>query len=85
MSRHKVWHQSGFEADAPGLSLCDALDRVLNKGVVVTGDILISVAGVDLLYVGVRLLLSSIETIRETGFDTPSFFPREQAYEQAGR
>ena len=36
---------------AKSITLCDAIDRLLNKGVVVTGDITVSVAGVDLLYI----------------------------------
>jgi hypothetical protein len=47
------------------ISLCEALDRVLNKGVVIHGDIMISVAGIDLVYLGLRLLLSSVETARK--------------------
>ena len=43
-------------------SLCEALDRVLNKGVVVMGDLTISVAGIDLLYLQLRVLLTSIKT-----------------------
>ncbi|MBI4703929.1 MAG: gas vesicle protein [Deltaproteobacteria bacterium] len=46
------------------VSLCETLDRVLNKGAVVAGDIVISVADVDLLYVGVNLVVSSVETMR---------------------
>lgn len=46
------------------VSLCETLDRVLNKGAVVVGDIVISVAGVDLLYVGLNLVISSVETMR---------------------
>jgi hypothetical protein len=48
--------------DAEHVSLCDTLDRVLNKGVVATGEIVISVAEVDLVYLGVQLVLTSIET-----------------------
>ena len=59
-------HSSAIE-DEEHISLCEALDRVLNKGVVVHGDIAISVADVDLIYLGVRLLLASIETAREAG------------------
>lgn len=44
------------------LSLCDALDRIINKGVVLHGEITISVANVDLISLGVRLILSSVET-----------------------
>ncbi|MDO8438223.1 MAG: gas vesicle protein [Nitrosomonadaceae bacterium] len=45
-------------------SLCELLDRVLNTGVVATGDIVISVAGVDLIYLNLQLLLTSVETAR---------------------
>jgi hypothetical protein len=48
--------------DTEHVSLCETLDRVLNKGVVATGEIVISVAEVDLLYLGVQLVLTSIET-----------------------
>ena len=44
------------------LALSELLDRVLNKGVVLWGDATISVAGVDLVYVGVKLLLASVDT-----------------------
>lgn len=46
------------------VSLCDALDRVLHKGVVVKGEVTISVADVELVYLGVQLLLASVETAR---------------------
>lgn len=45
------------------VTLLELLDRVLNKGVVITGDIVISVADVDLIYLGLKLLLSSVETM----------------------
>jgi hypothetical protein len=48
------------------ISLCEALDRVLNKGAVVVGEVTVSVADVDLIYLGLQLVLSSIETARET-------------------
>ena len=46
------------------VSICEVLDRVLNKGVVLAGEITISVADVDLLYLGLNLVLTSIETAR---------------------
>ncbi len=46
------------------VSLCEALDRVLNKGVVVVGEITISVADIDLIYLGLQVVLTSIETGR---------------------
>jgi len=47
------------------VTLVELVDRVLNKGVVVTGDITLSVADVDLVYVGLRLLLASAATLEE--------------------
>jgi hypothetical protein len=45
------------------VTLLEILDRVLDKGVVISGDIVISVADVDLIYLGLKVLLSSVETI----------------------
>jgi hypothetical protein len=47
------------------ITILDILDRVLTKGVVITGDIVISVADIDLIYVGLRVLLSSVETMEK--------------------
>jgi len=45
------------------VTLLELVDRVLNKGVVLSGDITLSVAGVDLVYVGLRVLLASVGTL----------------------
>ncbi len=50
--------------DLHQVTLCEALDRILNKGVVIAGEVTISVANVDLIYLGLNLLLGSIDTIR---------------------
>jgi hypothetical protein len=47
------------------ISLCEALDRILNKGAVVVGEVTISVANIDLIYLGLQVILTSIETARE--------------------
>ncbi len=47
------------------VTLLELVDRVLNKGVVVTGDVTLSVADVDLVYVGLRVLLASVGTLEE--------------------
>ena len=47
------------------ITLLELVDRVLNKGVVLTGDIMLSVADVDLVYVGLRVLLASVGTLEE--------------------
>jgi len=48
---------------AEDITLVDLVDRVLNKGVVLTGDVTLSVADVDLVYVGLRVLLASAGTL----------------------
>ena len=45
------------------VTLLEILDRALTKGVVISGDIVISVADVDLVYLGLKVLLSSVETM----------------------
>lgn len=57
--------------DDERVSLCEVLDRVLNKGVVVTGDVTISVANIDLIYLGLQIVLSSIETLRQGSSRAP--------------
>lgn len=47
------------------ITILELLDRVLNKGVILTGDLVISVADIDLVYVGVKLMLSSVETMEQ--------------------
>ncbi len=47
--------------------LCEVLDRVLNKGVLLSGSVVVSVADIDLLYVGLDVLLTSVETARASG------------------
>lgn len=60
---------------AGSLSLCEALDRVLHKGVVLRGDIVLSVANVDLVYLGLQLILSSPDAARRAGIVLPLPLP----------
>jgi gas vesicle structural protein len=48
------------------VTLLELVDRVLNKGVVLTGDVTLSVAGVDLVYVGLRVLIASVASLEES-------------------
>lgn len=59
------------------VALVEILDRVLDKGVVISGDIVISVAGVDLIYLGLRTLLSSMETMERLR-DSPIAGPMQE-------
>ena len=43
-------------------SLLEVLDHVLNAGIVLHGSLVISVAGVDLVYLGLNAVLTSVET-----------------------
>ena len=44
------------------MSLAELVNRVLDRGAVITGEVTISVAGVDLLFLGLQLVLASTET-----------------------
>ena len=55
--------ESGLFAEEPS-SLVDLINRVLDKGVVLTGEVIISVAGVDLVYLGLNAVLTSVSTAR---------------------
>jgi gas vesicle structural protein len=45
------------------IRLVELVDRVLDRGVVLRGDVIISVAGIDLVYLELRLLLAAMETL----------------------
>ena len=45
------------------LSLLETLDHVLDHGLVIAGEVTIAVADVDLIYLGLNLLLGSVETV----------------------
>ena len=49
-------------AEEPEYSLLDILDHVLNSGVVIHGSVVISLGGVDLVYLGLNAVLTSVET-----------------------
>lgn len=55
-----------FGEEDDELSLLETLDHVLDLGLVIAGEITISVAGIDLIYVGLNVLLGSVESIQET-------------------
>lgn len=53
------------------VALVDLLDRLLGGGVVLAGDITLAVADVDLVYVGLRALISSVATAERAGAPVP--------------
>jgi len=56
---------SGDQLEEPELSLLETLDHVLNRGLVIAGEITISVADIDLIFLGLNVMLSSVETAQE--------------------
>ncbi|WP_420489169.1 gas vesicle protein [Neobacillus vireti] len=50
-------------------NLLEVLEKILDKGVVIAGDIKISLADVDLLTIKIRLLVASVDKAREIGMD----------------
>jgi len=47
-------------------SLLDVVDHVLNKGVVLTGEVILGVAGVDLIYLRLSALLCAVDALERT-------------------
>ena len=53
------------EWESSDLSLLETFDHVLNRGLVIAGEITISVANIDLVFLGLNVLVSSIETAHQ--------------------
>ena len=47
------------------VSLLETLDHVLNRGLVIAGEITIAVADIDLIFIGLNVMVSSVETAQE--------------------
>ncbi|MFH1565249.1 MAG: gas vesicle protein GvpJ [bacterium] len=64
-------HKSGIKSimrsnpDSENVTLIDALDKVLEKGAVINGDVAIRVADVDLIFLSLRVLLTSVSKAEE--------------------
>lgn len=56
---------ASFGLEDESWSLVELVNQLLDKGVVITGEATISVAGVDLVYLGLNVLLTSVATARE--------------------
>jgi hypothetical protein len=52
-----------------GSTLADVLERVLDKGIVIAGDISVSVGSTELLNIRIRLLISSVDKAKEIGIN----------------
>ncbi len=60
---------SAVEGHPRSTGLVEVLDRILDKGLVVAGDIKVSLAEVELLTIRIRLLICSIDKAQEIGLD----------------
>jgi len=70
---HQPPHISLSAPDPGELSLLELADRLLNRGVVITGEAVISVAGVDLIYLGLNVVLTAAENlVRRRQDDAPA-------------
>jgi hypothetical protein len=54
------------------VALVDLVDRLLAGGVVIGGDLTLSIADVDLVYVGLRALITSVATADDMGISLPA-------------
>ena len=59
------------EISSRQLTIVDLVDRILDKGVVITGDITVSIVGVDLLSLKINLVIASLETAKRYGIKLP--------------
>lgn len=70
-------------------TLADVLERVLDKGIVIAGDIAISVGSTELLTIRIRLLVSSVDKAKEIGINwwesDPYLSSQSQALLEANR
>jgi hypothetical protein len=72
MSSRDLTHRGGALETRPGsgpAQLADVLERVLDKGIVIAGDIKINLLEIELLTIRLRLLVASADKAREMGID----------------
>ncbi|MET9365702.1 gas vesicle protein [Streptomyces sp. NPDC006632] len=58
-----------YPSDGGGANLADILERVLDKGIVIAGDIRINLLDIELLTIKLRLIVASIDKAKEMGID----------------
>jgi Gas vesicle protein len=60
---------TGLPSREDAASLADVLERVLDKGLVIAGDIRVNLLDIELLTIKIRLLVASVDKAREMGID----------------
>jgi hypothetical protein len=65
-----------------GTTLADLLERILDKGIVIAGDIKVKIVDIELLTIQIRLVICSVDKAKEIGIDwwadNPAFSSRRQ-------
>ena len=79
--------QRGMQHSIESTNLADLLERILDKGIVIAGDIRINLCDVELLTIQIRLVICSVDKAKEMGMDwwvnNPAFSSRARQ-EQVG-
>ncbi len=75
--------QQAMQHATPSATLADVLERVLDKGVVIAGDIKINLVDVELLTIRIRLMVASVDKAKEMGIDWWESDPNLHAGDQA--
>ena len=74
--------QKGMQHSVDSTNLADLLERVLDKGIVIAGDIKVKIVDIELLTIQIRLLICSVDKAKEIGVDwwvgNPAFNRRQQ-------
>jgi len=68
-NKPQSYQSKGITSSTQSSSLADILERVLDKGIVIAGDITVSVGSTELLSIRIRLLISSVDKAREMGIN----------------
>jgi hypothetical protein len=62
---------SSSNSASPELNLLETIDKILDKGMVINGDITVAVGGADLLSLKINLVIASLETAKKYGIQLP--------------
>ena len=61
--------QQGIQSSIQSTNLADLLERILDKGIVIAGDIKVKIVDIELLTIQIRLLICSVDKAKEIGVD----------------
>ncbi|MGA8185030.1 MAG: gas vesicle protein [Terriglobia bacterium] len=64
-----MMHQRGMSHAVESSTLADVLERVLDKGIVIAGDIRVKLVDIELLSIQIRLVICSVDKAKEMGMD----------------